>query len=93
MEQIEFTMDIRTEKLYIIQKLLAVDDELLIQTIKNILEVGLRNQDISNKQKDFWDDLPEEDKEKITQAIQQLEGEEGIPHKEVMANFRKKYQP
>lgn len=94
MDQINIQMDLRVEKLNIIQKLLIVDDELLLQTIKNMLEVGLRQKNAKEEleEKDFWDELTPEQQAKIEISIKQLDDGQGIPHEEVMASFRKKYQ-
>lgn len=94
MDQINIQMDLRAEKLNIIEKLLVVNDELLLQAIKNILEVGLRQQIVQggDEEKDFWDDLTPEQQNKIERSIKQLDDGQGIPHEEVMATFRKKLQ-
>jgi hypothetical protein len=41
---------------------------------------------------DFWDELPEEIKNDIDQAIAQGKRGEGIPHKEAMKQIRKKLE-
>jgi hypothetical protein len=38
-----------------------------------------------------WEKLTEEQKQGITDAIEEIDSGKGIPHEEVMANIRKKY--
>jgi signal transduction histidine kinase len=82
-------MNIQAEKLHLIQQLVQVDDENLLQAIKNLLEFGLKRQ--SESHTDFWEELTEEQKAKVESSILQLEDGHGIPHEEVMSALRKKY--
>ena len=41
---------------------------------------------------DFWDELSDEQKAEIEEAIAQADRGELIPHKEVMAEIKKKYK-
>lgn len=83
-------MDIKAEKLSVIQQLLEVEDELLLQAVKNLLEFGLQ-QSPGEQTSDFWDELTEAQKAQVELSRQQLRAEKGIPHQEVMKAFRKKY--
>jgi len=40
---------------------------------------------------DDWNELTEEQKKGIVEAIDEIDAEKGISHSEVMANIRKKY--
>lgn len=82
-------MNLQTEKLTIIQQLIQVDDEALLAAIRNLLEFGLKRQ--GPAQTDFWEELTDEQKERVELSIRQLEEGAGIPHEEVMSAFRKKY--
>lgn len=46
-----------------------------------------------NEKKDMadWEKLTEEQKQGISDAIEEIDSGEGIAHEEVMANIRKKY--
>ena len=46
-----------------------------------------------NGKKDMadWNDLTDEQKKRIEDAIDQIDAGKGIPHSKVMANIRKKY--
>lgn len=82
-------MNLQAEKLTLIQQLIQVDDEALLLAIKKMLEFGLKHQ--GESQTDFWDELTEEQKSRVEESIRQLEAGQGIPHEEVMASLRKKY--
>ncbi len=45
----------------------------------------------SAEEKDFWDELSEEQKAQIEQSRKEHREGKGIPHKDVMDEFRKKY--
>ncbi len=83
-------MDIRAEKLSIIQRLLQVDDESLIQAIQGMLDYALKNK--SYPKVDFWEALLPEQKEKIEEAIREINAGDGIAHEEVMKEFKAKYR-
>ena len=83
-------MDIRAEKLSIIQRLLQVNDESLIQAIQGMLDYALKNKNYPET--DFWEGLSSEQKEKVEEAIREINAGEGIAHEEVMRGFRTKYQ-
>ena len=45
----------------------------------------------NNKSRDGWVEISEAEKASIKEGIAQLDRGEGIPHKEVIAKYRKKY--
>lgn len=81
-------MDVQAEKLWLVEHFLKLNDVRLIQALRKIVEVALESQEV---EEDFWDELTDEQKRRIEHAIQQANKGETIPHKEVMAEFRKKY--
>ena len=84
-------MSLKTEKLDIIEQILLIKDESLLLAIKNMLEFGLKHQEETDAV-DFWDDLTDDQKQRIDKAIRELEAGQGIPHDEVMSRFREKYK-
>ncbi len=86
-------MDLRAEKLQLIQQILQINDAVLISSVKNLLAFGLEPQaEKVAAVTDFWQGLSTKQKSQIELSIQQLDNNEGIEHKKVMADFRKKYQ-
>lgn len=83
-------MDLPTEKLNLITQIVKIQDESLITAIKGLLEFGLKHQHDA-EQKDFWDELSDEQKARLEQSIKQVKNDEVIPHEEVMQFFRQKY--
>jgi hypothetical protein len=79
-------MNLRTEKLNLIHQIIKIEDEMMIQTIKDLLTLGYIE---ANNDTDFWDELSESQKQSIALSIKQLEAGEGIPHDQVMADMRK----
>ncbi len=84
-------MDSRTEKLYIIEQIIKLNDDDLVHAIKNLLDFGLKYQPNASSQ-DFWDTFSPKQKERIDNAIKALDNGEGIPHETVMKNLKKKFQ-
>ena len=86
-------MDLRAEKLQLIQQILQINDVVLINSVKNLLAFGLETQtEKAEAVTDFWQELTAKQKSQIELSIKQLDNQEGIEHKKVMADFRKKYQ-
>ena len=79
-------MDLNAEKIKIIKKLLTVEDELLLAAVQKLLNHGRKN-----KGKEFWNELTDAQIKQIEKSRAQHKAGEGIPHNEVMAEFRKKY--
>jgi hypothetical protein len=73
-------MDIQTEKLELVKRLLDTNDEAVLQEMKTIFE---------NHEKDFWNDLPEHVKTGIERSRKQAEAGLLTPHGEVMKNYAK----
>jgi len=73
-------MDIQSEKLELVKRLLDTDDELVLQQVKDIF---------ANHEKDFWNDLPEHVKTGIERSRKQAEDGLLTPHDEVMKKYAK----
>jgi hypothetical protein len=84
-------MDVLNYKLNIINQVLLVQDERVLTTISNILNVGLQEAQ-GEPNRDFWLDLSDAQKEKITLSLQQIEQGESVSGEEVIAKLRQKYQ-
>ena len=74
-------MDIKAEKLDLIQWLLQLTDENVIAKIKQ-----LRNEDA-----DWWDSLGAGEANAIREGLDELDRGEAIPHDEALAEARRKY--
>ncbi len=70
-------MDIQLEKLELIKLLAETNDESIIASIKKIF---------NSKQKDFWDDLTEEQKHEIEKGERQIERGEFVDFEEFIQN-------
>ncbi len=79
-------MDVKAEKLWLIDRIMEVSDERLIKAVKSVLELGLHIEK-GEPASDFWNDLTDVQKVKIEKSIRQLENGEGIPHEAVMSRF------
>jgi hypothetical protein len=84
-------MDVLNYKLNIINQVLLLKDERVLTTISNILNVGLQEEQ-GEADHDFWLDLSDAQKEKITLSLQQIEEGKTISGEEVIAKLRQKYQ-
>jgi hypothetical protein len=82
-------MDIRADKLWLIDQIAKITDERLLQTLKSLMEFATQ-QPKSVGETDFWDELSEAQKRRIELSIQQMDEGEGIPHEAVMTEFRAK---
>ena len=74
-------MDI-SSKYKIVEKIIQSNDEELLNEINALLGFS---------KNDFWDDLPNEIKESINQAKDQLQKGQGIPHSQVMADVKARF--
>lgn len=73
-------MDLQTEKIELAKRLLATDDEAVLQQIKDVFE---------SQDKDFWNDLPEHVKAGIERGQKQAAEGKLTPHDEVMKKYAK----
>ncbi len=84
-------MDVLNYKLNIINQVLLLKDKRILTTISNILNVGLQ-EELDEADHDFWLDLSDAQKEKITLSLRQIEQGESISGEDVIAKLRQKYQ-
>ncbi len=82
-------MDVRAEKIWLIEQVANITDERLIKTLKSLLEFASQKAKAA-AETDFWDELSEAQKRRIELSIKQLDESEGIPNEAVMAEFRTK---
>jgi len=71
-------MDIQTEKLELVRRLLDIDNEVLLQELKDVFD---------KQEKDFWLDLPEDVKSGITRSKMQADAGLLTQHDEVMKKY------
>ena len=84
-------MDVRTEKIWLIDQISKITDERLIQVLRNLLEFTSQ-QPTSAASTDFWYELSDAQKQQIEKSIQQFDNGEGVPNEVVMKEFRAKYR-
>jgi len=48
-----------------------------------------KNKDTKSINKDWWDEISEEQKKAVNKGLAQLDRGEGVPHKEVMKRYSK----
>jgi hypothetical protein len=72
---------LESRKLKIIDSLVALDNEDIIKIIESLLHAD----------KDFWNQLTDQQKVLIEQSERQLDNGLGVPHESVMSEFRRKY--
>ena len=84
-------MDVRAEKLWLIDQIAKISDERLIQALRSLMEFAQEQPHMPAACNDFWDEISAAQKQQIEKAIRQLDNGEGIPHEAVMSEFRSKY--
>ncbi|MCF8248020.1 MAG: hypothetical protein K9J37_22880 [Saprospiraceae bacterium] len=80
-------MDIRSEKLWLIEQIAKVTDERLLRALKSMLEFATQQPQAAAKS-DFWDELSKAQKSRMELSIKQLDEGEGLSNEAVMAEFR-----
>jgi hypothetical protein len=73
-------MNIETEKIELVKRLLDTDDESIIKQVKGIFE---------SHEKDFWNDLPAHVKAGIEKSRKQADAGLLTPHDEVKKKYTK----
>jgi predicted transcriptional regulator len=73
-------MDIQAEKLNLIKWLTSVDEPSVIEQF-----IALKNR----QQKDWWDEISEDERAKIEEGLAQADNGEVVSHEEVMAKYKK----
>lgn len=73
-------MDIQAEKLQLIEWLARLNNTTILKRFINLKK---------EQEKDWWDQLSKEEKAEIEEGLTQADRGELIPHKEVMAKYKK----
>ena len=73
-------MNIQAEKLELVRKILDTDNPSILSSIKQIFT--------SSKKVDFWDSLPQSQKEEILKGIEEVENGETVNYEEFIKNHR-----
>lgn len=73
-------MNIQSEKIELVKRLLDTSDEAILQQIKEVFE---------NHEKDFWNELPNHVKKGIARAKEQASQGLLTPHNDVMKKYDK----
>ena len=71
-------MNVLAKKLSIIEWLLKLQDENILEKIGSLVESNI----------DKWDQLTEEQKAELNEAIAEINSGKGIPHENVMSKLR-----
>lgn len=73
-------MNIQSEKIEIMKLILETDNPSILESVKNVFK--------KSAPADFWETLPVEQKEDITQGIKEIENDEVVDYE----NFMKKHR-
>ncbi|HUW05069.1 MAG TPA: hypothetical protein VMW01_02305 [Williamwhitmania sp.] len=73
-------MDIQAEKLELVRMILDTDNPSILTSIKRIFA--------TSKKVDFWDSLPQSQKDEILQGIEEIENGETVDYKEFIKHHR-----
>jgi len=73
-------MNIQAEKLELVRKILDTDNPNILSSIKQIFT--------SSKKVDFWDSLPQSQKEEILKGIEEVGNGETVDYEEYIRNHR-----
>lgn len=68
-------MNIQAEKLELIERIIQLENEEILQQIKEML---------TGPSTDWWDQISEQEQKAIEVGLKQAEQQEGIPHQEAM---------
>ena len=73
-------MNIQAEKIEIMKLILETDNPIILESVKNIFK--------KNTTTDFWETLPQEQKEDILQGIKDIENGEVVDYEDFMKKYR-----
>lgn len=73
-------MNIQAEKLELVKMILDIENPGLLTSIKRILR--------TESKKDFWDTLPQFQKEEILKGIEEIENGEVVDYEEIIGRHR-----
>jgi hypothetical protein len=73
-------MNIQAEKIEIMKMILDTDNPTILESIKNIFAKSASS--------DFWDTLPQEQKEDILQGIKEIENGDIVDYEDFIKQYR-----
>ncbi|MEM9326801.1 MAG: hypothetical protein AAGA85_14140 [Bacteroidota bacterium] len=76
-------MDIQSIKIELVQRLLEIDQEKVLQRVKEVIEEA---------EDDFWDDLSVQDKAAIDEGLAQLDRGEFVSEEEVKKEWENRFK-
>lgn len=86
-------MNIQNKKYQLIHQILQINDEQLIDTVKHLLDFGLKHEkETENATDDFWNEMTKSQKKRIELSLLQMEEGIGIAHDDVMSEFKAKFK-
>jgi len=77
-------MDIRSEKLELMQMLLNTKEASVLARIREVLSGSVEN-------KDWWDEIDQEERSEIEEGLSQLDRGDHISHKEVQKEIKDRF--
>ena len=80
-------MDLQAERDWIASEIMKVRDPELIIAFKSMLKYSAKH-----IEKDWWDEISEEERKEIQQGIKDIESGNFVSHQEAMKNARKWHQ-
>ena len=81
-------MDVQIEKLAIINHIIGLNDDLMLQTIRNLLSIGKTTSEATT---DFWDELTPKQKESVRISLEQFENGQVVDNDIVMNEMKKRF--
>ncbi len=81
-------MDVQIEKLAIINHIIGLNDDLMLQTIRNLLSIGKTTPEGTT---DFWDELTPKQKESVRISLEQFENGQVVDNDIVMNEMKKRF--
>ncbi len=78
--EMKFEMNLQAEKIEIIKLILETESPGILKSIKGLLWKGEKS--------DFWETLPQDQKNEILDGIQDIENGDTIDYQEFMEKFR-----
>ena len=74
-------MNIQTQKINLAKMILETDNPTILESVKNIF--------VKAKQQDFWETLPDEQKQEIEKGLSEILREDTVEYESVMKKQRK----
>jgi len=74
-------MNIQTQKINLAKMILETDNPTILESVKNIF--------VKAKQQDFWETLPDEQKQEIEKGLSEILREDTVEYESVIKKHRK----